>query len=366
MNIKNVLSLIDNTIFIRSEEESITIAQYLKNNEALISFINIYAIRNNLYLDYDKLRLKIDTIELPENLENVEEKIKIYWTYAPAMFEANPNVFDTYVKFYLNTTDFETPNNLWNSDSFKVTDRSEADTIDEYKNLSMSEDIKYITISIEDAALGTEDRNAKDYLEFWSNEEAAAHRANLSDQHEPLRIDEQRHINISNNQNILIQNDNKSEEITFICPRWYDGVDLSSKLLYVYFVNSKNERYKEELEWQYVNEEGSKMEENDANFLKLSWMVTDLVTEVQGIVTFAIIAEGNRAINSEDNYFWQTYPEKIQVDESIIRGTENNFNPIELNDFLSELQKTVLNLTVTFEAGQFKWQPLSSVVINIE
>jgi hypothetical protein len=43
--------------------------------------------------------------------------------------------------------------------------------------------------------------------------------------------------------------------------------------------------------------------ENGDTFIKLEWIVTDILTEYPGTVTFAIIAEGDRQKDIYDNYF---------------------------------------------------------------
>lgn len=181
----------------------------------------------------------------------------------------------------------------------------------------------------------------------------------LKDSHSHIIVNKDRKILLPNeNTNILITRDNNSEEITFEVPRFYDGIDLTTKNLSIYYIRpvtsgeEKPAGVRENLDLQNYSDET----------LYASWTVTDKVTNTPGILTFAIIAEGN---GYTDTYFWQTYPAQLRVDSGIygdLPPTEESFAIVEFDEFQKELYNTIQSLKAFHEKGELKWQSITDLI----
>ena len=108
-------------------------------------------------------------------------------------------------------------------------------------------------------------------------------------------VDEDKFITLNPNQ-INITQETNSQYIPFMMPRYYDGFDLATTKLQIYFVNRKG---------QYgidypINVYCS------ANKIKFAWLVDSNVTMLDGDVKFEIQAIGKNS--KGDTYIWKSRP----------------------------------------------------------
>lgn len=202
-------------------------------------------------------------------------------------------------------------------------------------------------------------RQANAILNKWLTKDSLKIENILEDTHSHIIVNKDRKILLpSENTNILITKDNNSEKITFEIPRKYDKLDLISKNLSIYYIRpvaageDKPAGVKESLY----------LEEYDDETLYASWTITDKVTNTPGILTFAIIAEGN---GYTDTYFWQTYPAQLRVDSGIygdLPPTEESFAIVEFDEFQKELYNTIQSLKAFHEKGELKWQSITDLI----
>lgn len=182
----------------------------------------------------------------------------------------------------------------------------------------------------------------------------------LTDQHEPVDIID-RDIIISNNQNILIAEDNISQCITFRLPRYYDGVDLMSKYLYLDYIDIEttiDEFGKTITKDKLINlplNHFNNTFNNDyvivdpvmdpitgaiTEYLRIPWTVPYEVTKVARTISFALSAMDSIGSETTDplmvgqarQYIWQTKPANLIVQKNLFKRNSVPVNKIEGTD----------------------------------
>lgn len=179
----------------------------------------------------------------------------------------------------------------------------------------------------------------------------------LVDQHAEIIVNADRSISI-NNENIVINRDNNSQEITFLMPRTYDGIDLATKQLYIYYIAPSKEKARPIKEKLTIDE--STLLDNSKTF-KTTWIFKSTATLVSGDMSFAIIAEGK---NLTDSYFWQTFPATFKIHQGLFEGEyddENVFETIPEDSRYEILLNKVAILESAYNNGELLWQRLPEI-----
>ena len=203
-------------------------------------------------------------------------------------------------------------------------------------------------------------------LQKWINLDSIKVTNVLVDEHKYFYIGKNRKIvsEISDKfDNVILTKDNESEEITWRLPRYYDGVDLTTKNISIYYIRpiEKDNTSGGELEPQGLTETLT-VEKWDDDYLWATWMVTDLVTNVAGVLTYSIIVEGD---GLKDEYFWQSYPSTFLIEEGIygiLPIGEQDFSFIDKESFRIDVYQTIEELKAIHEAGEIKWQSLADLL----
>lgn len=115
-------------------------------------------------------------------------------------------------------------------------------------------------------------------------------------------IDSDRNITVPNElRRIAVQNDHNVETVTFDCPRYWDGHDLSQMKIYINY-QCPNRKL-----GAYIADD-VRVDEEDESIIHFDWTISRYITEAKGQITFLICAktvddEGNeeRHWNSELN-----------------------------------------------------------------
>lgn len=156
----------------------------------------------------------------------------------------------------------------------------------------------------------------------------------MTDAQEPIEVNDQRQIIVSNNQNILVAEDNISQCITFKIKKLQDGVNLLTKDLYIDFVirNSENKEvlYNDLLDQLTVKEQDE--------YFTITWVVPYAVTKKAGTVKFAISAVG---ATEESYYIWQTQPASLTILPNLFKRNETIVEAPDELSVLNQLQQDV-------------------------
>ena len=199
-------------------------------------------------------------------------------------------------------------------------------------------------------------------LNKWITQDSVKITNTHTDEHKHFIIGKDRKIYSENDDakkdNVLLTKDNDSEEITFKIPRFYDGIDLNTKNLRIYYIRPAA---KDTDEIPQGISENLSVENFDENYITATWVVTKIATSMAGILSYAIIAEGDVI---EDEYFWQSYPSQFIVDKGIYGSLpyqENDFSFIEKSSFKTDITETVEELNSSYQSGEIKWQSLETL-----
>ena len=119
---------------------------------------------------------------------------------------------------------------------------------------------------------------------------------------EHITIDDNRIITVPERlRRIAVQYDHNIETVTFDCPRYWDGHDLSTMTIYINYMRI------DEVKARYLAE-GIRVDEVDQNIIHFEWTITNDMTLATGSVEFLVCAmklddKGNEELhwNSEIN-----------------------------------------------------------------
>lgn len=177
----------------------------------------------------------------------------------------------------------------------------------------------------------------------------------MTDWHEPIEIVD-RDIIMTNNQNVLLAQDNISQMITFKMHRYYENIDLSAKNIWIDFIDPASQELRHIHLYDPNPEEGEDYSDNieildsesgraqDA-YMLLKWVVPYAITKKAGRIKFAISAIGDNLASINVYYVWQTKPAELIIQPNLALRDElpENVDTDELS-IISELADSVNNL----------------------
>lgn len=95
-------------------------------------------------------------------------------------------------------------------------------------------------------------------------------------------IDEERNITVPNElKRLAVQYDHNAETVTFDCPRYWDGVDMSMMAVYINYLRSDKEI------GAYIAT-NVVVDADDSNIMHFDWTISRNVTEVSGQLVFLV------------------------------------------------------------------------------
>lgn len=167
----------------------------------------------------------------------------------------------------------------------------------------------------------------------------------LTDMHEPVDIKD-RNILFSNNQNVILAEDNISQSITFRMPRFYDGIDLASKSLFFDYIDLETEELKNlSLAKEYILTD-IYLDGDPVEYMTVAWAVPYEVTKKAGKVKFALSAIDLTSLTPDEatgdvrQYIWQTNGATLEIKPNLHKRNEIPINDVQstaLEDLISEI-----------------------------
>lgn len=153
----------------------------------------------------------------------------------------------------------------------------------------------------------------------------------ISDTGTPILISN-RNIMIDDLTNIVVSKDTNSQILSFTIPRFFDGVDLSKKLISIKFLNSSKKGDRSAA----VNIETTE------DTLTFGWLIEMSATIVSGKLSFAIEF---LEIDSNDNliYCWQTLPASLNIEKGLdVDSFVDPMNPSYIQSYINQFN-SILN-----------------------
>lgn len=110
---------------------------------------------------------------------------------------------------------------------------------------------------------------------------------------------------------IAVQYDHNMRTVTFDCPRYYDGRDMSKMKVYINIAGPKGTRS------SYIAD-NVKVDEYDTNIMHFDWTITRAITEVNGNIAFLVCVRKADGEGNEENH-WNS---ELNTDMYISEGLE--------------------------------------------
>lgn len=162
-------------------------------------------------------------------------------------------------------------------------------------------------------------QTAEELLDSLTDDQISLYSADSStEQH--IVIDSNRFITVPESlKRIAVQFDNNIETVTFDCPRYWDGHDLSQMKVYINYLRKDNVRG---MYWA----ENVTIDEADSNIMHFNWEIHKNATLVKGPLSFLVCIkktdeEGNEANHWNSELNQEMYiSEGLECQESILQG----------------------------------------------
>ena len=176
----------------------------------------------------------------------------------------------------------------------------------------------------------------------------------LTDDHAPIDIID-RDIMVSKNQNVLVAEDNVSQCIRFRMARYYDGIDLYDKYIYIDYIQDGEVR-NISIPKDYIDLETIEK----VQYITIKWAVPYTITKKAGTVAFDISASDllatsgtGESFEPKRQYVWQTKPSKLVIvnnlgpRNTLPSGDGEDIPPESFNALVQVVEQTTQQLEQT-------------------
>lgn len=214
---------------------------------------------------------------------------------------------------------------------------------------------------------------ADELLDAVSDEGIALYTANPATEGHII-IDDNRFITVPEElRRIAVQFDNNMETVTFDCPRYWDGIDMSKMKVYINYLTKANVRG---MYWA----ETVTIDEADDTVMHFDWTISRNVTLVKGNLSFLVCIrkvdeEGNESNHWNSELNQQMYvSEGLECEESILEQypdiitqlltrmdyVEEIATPEHMQNYVNEFLTTTTELRDTIYAYLDELEPTSA------
>lgn len=151
---------------------------------------------------------------------------------------------------------------------------------------------------------------ADELLDAVSNEGIALYTANPTTEAH-IVVDSNRFITVPEElKRIAVQFDNNMETVTFDCPRYWDGIDMSKMKVYINYLTKSNVRG---MYWA----EKVTVDPQDDTIMHFDWLITRNVTLVKGPISFLVCIRDVDEEGNESNHWNSELNQEMYVSEGL-------------------------------------------------
>ena len=151
---------------------------------------------------------------------------------------------------------------------------------------------------------------ADELLDAVSNEGIALYTANPTTEAHII-VDSNRFITVPEElKRIAVQFDNNMETVTFDCPRYWDGIDMSKMKVYINYLTKSNVRG---MYWA----EKVTVDSQDDTIMHFDWLITRNVTLVKGPISFLVCIRDVDEEGNESNHWNSELNQEMYVSEGL-------------------------------------------------
>lgn len=141
-------------------------------------------------------------------------------------------------------------------------------------------------------------------------DEIAAYTADYESE-EHIVVDSDRHITVPESlQRIAVQFDHNIETVTFDCPRFWDGRDMSKMKVYINYMRKDRARGMYHVGDVTIDEE-------DSNIMHFNWTISNNVTLVEGDINFLVCIKKTDEAGMEVNHWNSELNNQMYVSEGL-------------------------------------------------
>ena len=151
---------------------------------------------------------------------------------------------------------------------------------------------------------------ADELLDAVSNEGIALYTADPTTEAH-IVVDSNRFITVPEElKRIAVQFDNNMETVTFDCPRYWDGIDMSKMKVYINYLTKSNVRG---MYWA----EKVTGDPQDDTIMHFDWLITRNVTLVKGPISFLVCIRDVDEEGNESNHWNSELNQEMYVSEGL-------------------------------------------------
>ena len=151
---------------------------------------------------------------------------------------------------------------------------------------------------------------ADELLDAVSNEGIALYTADPTTEAH-IVVDSNRFITVPEElKRIAVQFDNNMETVTFDCPRYWDGIDMSKMKVYINYLTKSNVRG---MYWA----EKVTVDPQDDTIMHFDWLITRNVTLVKGPISFLVCIRDVDEEGNESNHWNSELNQEMYVSEGL-------------------------------------------------
>ena len=110
---------------------------------------------------------------------------------------------------------------------------------------------------------------------------------------------------------IAVEHDHAVETVTFDCPRYWDGRDLSTMKIYINYIRGDKQP------GSFPVDNGVTIDENDSNIIHFDWTITRELTEFKGNIVFLVCAKKVDAEGYEEQHWNSELNKDMYVSEGL-------------------------------------------------
>ena len=168
---------------------------------------------------------------------------------------------------------------------------------------------------------------AEDLLNSLTDEEIALYTANLETEGH-IVVDSDRFVTVPDElKRIAVQFDHNIETVTFDCPRYWDGIDMSKMIVYVNYARSDG----------YVGSyiaDNVTVDDTDDTIMHFDWVISKNATMAKGELAFLVCVRNTDSEGNEENH-WNS---ELCRDMYVSEGMECDVTiPDEYADVITQL-----------------------------
>lgn len=179
---------------------------------------------------------------------------------------------------------------------------------------------------------------AEDLLNGLTEDEIAVYTADPSTE-EHIVINSDRQITVPEGlKRIAVQFDHDIETVTFDCPRYWDGVDMSEMAIYI------NYRREDGMMGCYLAENVS-VDEEDDRIMHFTWTISRAVSEVNGELCFLVCVKSVDDEGNEDIHWNTELNNEMYISEGLecMESIEKSYPDI-YTQLLEKMEETFIRM----------------------